>query len=256
MHSIQERKLNDLMWFDDKASIFDVIGRMEILREEFMQNKKYHGLLPFLEVYYRVTKNVAEKAYLRKNFYQNYKNIEKFDVYFAKLYFDPIRKYILKNEKQTPWKNYLVLSKLDVSPFIKIFSGINSHINSDLAQTIIDLHYTNEHDFNMVNDILREVLPEIFKYLAFVGKDIFGFGGLLLSGFSEYEFEQTVMKWRSNSWKNASVIRKKRIKNYLKPLHIQTENISLEILELLEPYWKIDDLYLRILKLNKLSVLV
>jgi len=51
------------------ATIYDVVGRMEVLLDIFTKDRRYHSLLPFLKTYYLVTKAAAEKYSQKKHFF-------------------------------------------------------------------------------------------------------------------------------------------------------------------------------------------
>lgn len=89
-----------------KETIYGVLGRMEVLLDYFKQNERHHGLVPFLEVYYLVTKAVAEKRVLEEAFFDDFPSMERLDMHFASLYFRPLRRFLATGRPPRPWQRY------------------------------------------------------------------------------------------------------------------------------------------------------
>lgn len=222
-------KLNKRFLERKEKTIFDVIGKMEILLD-YYNKSKYTNLSPFLETYIFVTKNVAQKN-LKKQYYNNPKELEKLDIYFASTYFNPIYSYIELSKYKSPWKKYLkYCERKDSIPFVQMLLGINAHINYDLVKTIINTKYNERKDFIKINNILNEVIPDIMKYLAFEKHDIIAASGIILKRFINDEFHQVIVKWREDAWKNAQKVKKD--KKLLTKINAQTEDIARKIIEI------------------------
>jgi len=232
MHKLSEsdkRKLEKVLVIPDleKESIFGVIGRMEVLIQYFKKNKSLHNLIPFLETYYLISRAVAEKNVERGKFYDNYPKIERLDVYFASLYFKPLKIFLETGRTVKPWQNYFkYCKKRSGVPFFQMLLGINSHINGDLAHALVLSGYEEKKDFSVINRILKEEIPDVMKYLAFEEHDVFGAGGLIFKKLVLEEFRNIVVKWRKSAWENAQVLEIDNTQKLLKKVHKDTEVVA------------------------------
>lgn len=196
--------LRKLLTIDDPKdeTIYTIIGRMEVLLKYFKENKELATLAPFLETYLLVTIAVADKYNLKKSYFNDFKSIEKLDVYFASLYFKPVLDFIETGKLTKPWQSYFkYISQPNGIPFLQILLGINAHINADLFTSISKLKYSNEKDYFLVNDILMGVIPDVMKILI-KRHDLLGFGSLIFKNFITNEFHMVIEKWRSDAWAN------------------------------------------------------
>jgi len=196
--------LRKLLTIDDPKdeTIYTIIGRMEVLLKYFKENKELATLAPFLETYLLVTIAVADKYNLKKSYFNDFKSIEKLDVYFASLYFKPVLDFIETGKFTKPWQSYFkYISQPNGIPFLQILLGINAHINADLFTSISKLKYSNEKDYFLVNDILMEVIPDVMNILI-KRHDLLGFGSLIFKNFITNEFHMVIEKWRSDAWAN------------------------------------------------------
>jgi hypothetical protein len=189
------------------SDAYTLLGRMEVILQSFKGNPKYHHFVPFLETYYLVTKKVVDKISKEKSF-NNTPALVKLDVIFASMYFKPLQGFISKKTKSAPWTNYLsYCSKKSSTSFVQMITGINAHINGDLPIALLKTGYTEEKDFFLINNILKSVIPEVFSYLSFDEKDIYGISGLILQKLVLEEFNKIVVKWRKNAWNNYQKMR-------------------------------------------------
>lgn len=214
--------------------IYDVLGRMEVLVDKFDSNKSQKTLVPFLETYYMVTKNVTEKT-IGKKFFINKQKLEELDIVFASLYFNPLKKKLVNKRNNTPWKTYFEYCSTEGIPFLQMILGISSHINGDLPKALMNSKYNQKKDFLVINDILEEVLPQIMSYLAFHEHDVFAFSSLVFSNFMENEFHKIIVKWRKNAWNNYLLLNGMNKKDKLmaqKKLLILTEQTNKKIIGL------------------------
>lgn len=233
-------------------SIEDVIHKMELLSRSFESNKELHPLLSFLKVYLLVTKKVHERSL--SGYFNNPKKLEELDIHFANLYFKPIFAYLENHVYQSPWSNYLKYSENNTDPFILMLLGINSHVNSDLLESLIELNYDEYDDFIAVNDILLETIPEIMSYLAIHEKDIWGLGGLIFYGFARDEFLKTVVRWRDEVWKNYQKIKSEKLQNkYLEYIRNDTEYIAENIADIFNDISHFKKIQKSFVRLNSLS---
>jgi hypothetical protein len=214
---------------EDSEDIFAIIGRMELLLDYFNSEEDLQGLSPFLHVYQLVTKKVQEECFSEQKRIHNYKQLKILDVYFAKLYFQPLRKYLSGEKVPKPWQQYFHYAGSDsYMPMTSLLLGINAHITSDLTQSIFDLDYKSKQDFNYINDILESLIPEVMRYLA-SKKDIFALAGLFADEFVKQEFKAIVVRWRRQSWQNHLLLRSGDLK--LQELHEKTEKRAEDIIE-------------------------
>lgn len=212
----------------NRESIYGVIGRMEALLDLFRDHQEYRGLIPFLETYYLVTRAVADKRIEYEHYFQDQDSINRLDVYFASLYFEPLKQYLLHKKYQAPWQEYFKFCEHPGKhPFVQMLLGINAHINADLTICLVKLKYKNKHDFLIVNKILSEVTPHVMRYLAFHEHDMYGLGGMIFKKFVREEFHKTVVSWRKLSWNNASRIT--NLREGRKFLNKKTEDLGSSI---------------------------
>lgn len=210
-------------------NISEVLVKMELSLSEFRKNPKTKSLEPFLDVYYDVTKSVLEKRF-KKNFYENPKKLEELDIEFSNLYFSPLKKYLEKNKKLSPWKEYFKYCEKGHIPFVKMLVGINAHINGDLAEALSKSNYKERKDFLKINKILEKLIPEVMKHLAFEDRDLFGAAGVFLPNLVNKEFKKIIVRWREDAWENSKKLRKNPEK--IIKIHEQTENVSKEIVKI------------------------
>jgi len=227
--------IKHLLTIQRDETIFSVIGRMEILIQYCKEIKRYHHLIPFLEAYVHITKQVAKKMVIHKHFFADTKLLQEIDIRFAKTYFEPMLVYIKTGRKMKPWVTYLTYSeKKHAIPFVSMLLGINAHINSDLCTTLVSMKYKQKKDFFIINDILLDALSEVLEFLVIREHDFLSLGGIGLRKFSRKEYRKTVGAWRTQTYKNAQKIMKKGVPNYKSTLHDQTERMAEDIVDLIE----------------------
>src|SRR3989344_5488294 len=179
------------------GDIYDVIGRMKVLLEFFKRNQEYKNLTPFLKTYHLITKSVAERSLEHDDFFKNFDSLNHMDVYFANLYFRPLKYYLVNNRMVRPWQTYFkYCQREDGIPFLQMLLGINAHINSDLLISVLVLRYRNKSDFLKINKILKEEISDVMKFLAFVDHDLYGYGALVFRKFVLHEFKNVIVAWR------------------------------------------------------------
>lgn len=202
--------------------------------EMFKSSHELKNLIPFLEVYYLVTKLVAQKAVQNREFFEDFEKVNQLDVFFAARYFKPIENFILNEEKVSPWENYLKYSENSSSfAFVQMLLGINAHINGDLPIVLYNLSYNNRQDFLRINTILLEVLPDIVNYLVIHNRDIFAVGGLFMRNFFLEEFKKTIVKWRNDAWVVFETMKNSQNPDAIeKAVLEQTEEIAQEIIRI------------------------
>lgn len=216
-------------WNTPAESVYGVVGHMQLLQDYFFKHPKYYGLIPFLHTYYTVTKAVASKT--------NFKNplaLEQLDIHFASLYFNPIQQFLNNQiEHISPWKTYFAYcKKAKGNPFLEMLLGINAHINSDLTVTLYELSYREHHDFQMVNSILSDVIPDVMKFLVKEYHSLFALGAIVFPHFTHDEFTDIVVRWRNQAWDNAQRLQQLPRAEAIKNLHDQTENIAERLVQL------------------------
>ncbi|MEO6729083.1 MAG: DUF5995 family protein [Candidatus Dojkabacteria bacterium] len=231
---MQKQKLNPelsrLLTIDlETETIFGIIGRMESLTDIFHKNSEYNHLIPFLKTYKAVTQGVEDHLTLEKNFYNNPRQMEKLDVYFASLYFFPLKQYLETGSEKSPWKVYFDFCESGPNiPFVQLLLGINAHINADLYTTLLKLDYIESEDFEKVNSILSELIPGIMSYLAFEEKDIYGLGGMVLKNLYANEFKNIIVRWSTDAWYNYKKSKEQGV-DHTQKIREQTEILADQI---------------------------
>lgn len=222
MNSIQH-------WNTPAESVYAVVGHMQLLQDYFFKHPEYYGLIPFLHTYYTVTKAVAGKT--------DFKNpiaLEQLDIHFASLYFNPIQQFLNnQTEHISPWKTYFAYcKKAKGNAFLEMLLGINAHINSDLAVTLYELPYRERDDFQRINTILSDVIPEVMKFLAKEYHNLFALGGIVFPHFTHDEFADIVVRWRTQAWNNAQHLQQLPEAEAIISLHTQTEDVAERLISL------------------------
>ncbi|MFB6244839.1 MAG: DUF5995 family protein [Candidatus Nanohaloarchaea archaeon] len=185
---------------EEDDSIDDFVEKLEELKK-FLKEKNRDSLLPFLEAYLRITRDVRE--FSEEGEFDDPEALERLDLEFGRLYLEPMKKYLAKGEKQEPWENYFeYVEQEDSIPLLELALGINAHINADLATAIERTDYRNREDFEKINKILRKNLRPVLVHLAVKHRDPTSFGvlgvpPLALKGLGR------VREWRDFTWRNA-----------------------------------------------------
>ena len=249
------KNLRNLLLIPDlkKETIFDVVGRMKVLLDFFTQSHKYKNFTPFLWIYYLITKTVAERS--MNGYFRNPRALERLDVCFAFLYFDPLLQFLENGRSPKPWKNYFqYCAGGSGTPFVQMLLGINSHINGDLLTAIITTQYKEKNDFQKINKILNDEIPAMIRFLAFHEHDIYAFGGMVFKQFVQREFKETIVNWRNIVWKNYSGLNAKNIIRAKRQYFNQTEEIAGNIIDIFSEATRLLHIPSLVSKLNSLTI--
>lgn len=189
----------------ESPDITDVVGRMKGLLDFFESDKEYRGLAPFLYTYLTITRAVAE----RKNKFNDPEALQRLDIKFASLYFEPVAEFLASGTAVEPWHGYFsyCTGADQGAPFAQVLLGINSHINGDLGRAMAQAGYDNRDDFLLINEILREKIPAVMFYLAAKKRDPFGAGALVMRRYIERWFREIIVSWRERAWRDAEAWR-------------------------------------------------
>lgn len=204
---MSDETLQQILQFDPTTEpVVGVLGRMEVLRVLFTTEAWYKPLLPFLEVYYRVTKAVVVGELTNRYAFQNRVALERLDVHFALLYFNALFAFLSAGNCPTPWRTYFdYCQKSTGSAFVQMLLGINSHINGDLAVALHACSYTVQEDFLIINLLLHEQMRATLAHLAWRYADFISAGACVAARTSAELFKDTIVQWRENAWKQSSV---------------------------------------------------
>jgi hypothetical protein len=185
---------------EEDATIDDFVDTLEELKS-FLEDEGRESLLPFIEAYLRITSDVRDLS--EQGGFNDPEALEELDLKFGRLYLEPVRKYLEKDEKQEPWKNYLnYIEREDSIPLMELALGINSHINADLATAVRKTGYRQEKDFEKVNQILRKNLGPMLRHLAFRHRDPASIGVLSAPPLA-FKGLGRIERWRDLTWRNA-----------------------------------------------------
>jgi hypothetical protein len=251
------KNLEELLSASDieKESIYGIIGRMEVLMDIFKSDPRYHNLIAFHEVYYLVTKKVADYRYLKPNMFKDIDALNKFDVIFASLYFKPLKEFLMHSKSITPWETYFNYSKKDhTNHFVQMLLGINAHINTDLITALKISGYNNKDDFNAINGVLCEVLPEVMRFLLIKNHEIFAFGGIIFKDYFINEFHKTILIWRKSSWERAFSLDTNSYKVNYHRICQDTEEVGLKIIDIFGSILHLKHVNLSIEQLHNLII--
>lgn len=237
------RFLESLLLIDPSSeTIYGIVGRMEVLRSLFASDSKYRALLPFLEVYYRVTKAVMNRQAVGGSAFDNPQVLEYLDVQFASLYFNALHTFLITGECVMPWRTYFeYCQKSQRNAFVCMLLGINAHINGDLPYALAACSYSEYKDFVAINSILQTEIRGMLAHLAYGYGDGISLGAWLLPRTTVSLFQSTIVQWRSLAWQHASV----RIENRI--LHSRTESAAKQLADI----FKNPSRLLRVARLEK-----
>jgi hypothetical protein len=234
--SYQLTSIKQLLEFDaNSEDIFSIQGRMRALNEFFKTGKDYAALQDFIKVYLLVTERVVDSRFGQEKYFTNIKKLNELDVHFCKYYFNAVAGFLLTGSTKTPWINTFKYSNESNMPFTNVLMGINSHINGDLAVSLLDVNFSSKTDFDKVNSILYAVIPSLLSYLAIERMDFVGVVGLVARNFVEAEFNKLIVQWRSDAYNNYQLLKKSdNVLMDKKIIKDKTETVSENIYNMLE----------------------
>jgi hypothetical protein len=241
---------------DDKTeTIYGVMERMRMLLIIFEKEPKYRGLSPFLQTYYFVTREAAGRYEQKENSFSHTRDHELLDVYFASLYFKPLLAFLEKGECLSPWKSYFAYCQNPRGiPFLQVLLGINAHINTDLYSALVACEYKHKIDYDVMNDVLLEVMPKVMWFLAIKRRDFIGMGGIVMPSFMKYEFCLIIEKWRRDVWHNALATNEKNKKGYYAQISKETEEIGIALTKRFTDLYRLRGMITILSAINNLSV--
>lgn len=232
--------LDEIFDLSNVTSIFEVVGRMEVIIQELDANPNWQNLVPFTKTYFYVTREVASRSTLAKSEFQNFADMEKLDIKFAQLYFTPLRLFLTEGIKLSPWQQYFTaVEQPNPSAFMMVLLGINAHINADLSQALHSAGYSHERDYEYVNQLLEDVIPDMMRFLAWHNHDVIAGTAQLAHKFVIQEFHRIIVNWRTDAWTNYQELRKFKLDSNdfdqaISSLHNQTEELGQDIYELFD----------------------
>lgn len=250
----QNLLIGKVLEIEQSEDVLGIVGRMQVMLDFFATHSRYTGFIPFLQTYFIITKTVALRMHADQPF-QNPKALQKLDVYFANLYFQPLRTYLKTGKAPSPWKTYFeYCSKPGGVPFLQMLLGINSHINGDLAKVVKDVGYHERRDFLFINKILQDNISSVMSFLAFHEHDSMGLGALVFKDLVHEEFRHVIVKWREAAWNNAWVLQKTGVRH--KHIVQQTEQVALELIDIFAHRYDIEKAPEHIRRMRALTVSV
>ena len=179
----------------------DLLEKMKGLESFFRKNDSYSSLGEFLGVYRQITSSV-DRIYGRKGF-KKASEMQRLDLEFASLYLMAMERFLLNEERISPWKNYIdYCMREDASPSIAMFLGINSHVNGDLLKALNSTGFDCFEDYSRVNPVLRDHLSKNLHHLVLKDHDKYAFLAEVFKPLSRYEMDHTIISWRRNTWKH------------------------------------------------------
>lgn len=223
---MSSESLKTLLLLDPSVETMDgIVRRMEALRGFFYTNAHYKPLMPFLEVYYRVTKAVLVEQAAGSGLFRNSPALERLDVYFASLYFNALYSFLSSGECVAPWRTYF---EYCVCPhgnaFLQMLLGISAHINGDLSGALIRCSYAEREDFLLINSILERQIRSMLVYLAYTHADVVSFGAWLFPRATASLFKTTIVSWRDRAWRHAE----QKADNAI--VHIRAEELATQLI--------------------------
>ena len=158
------------------------------------------NIIAFNHTYLIITEAVADQ--LNKEFFNDDLLMEKFDIQFARYYFNALKNYV--DNKTTPpaWKILFDLSKQNKTyQFIYMALGVNAHVNNDLGQSLYDIISVESYkkDFDKVNKVIQQKIPLVVSSLK--EDNIFvNTSKNLLQPLYAFILYLLIKAWRKNAW--------------------------------------------------------
>ncbi len=180
-------------------SVQELAQEMQKTQERL--GEKNNSLVPFIDAYRRITKEVLERK--ARGEFENPDSMQKLDLAFADRYYRPLNAYLEKGEKRRPWKTYFEYVERDNSqPVIELLLGINAHINADLPAVLRETGYEDRGDFDRVNQALGNAMAPILRRLASERRDFFSAATYVFRPAAWLGLRK-IKSWRKDAWRNS-----------------------------------------------------
>ena len=202
--------IQDILARVPARSMDDVLALMRMIDARLPDTD---GLKWFNRLYLRVTERVLDAVAVGT--FGDVRFLTEFDVIFANLYFDAL----VRAERDvttipSAWKPLLQMrTRSGIARIQFALAGMNAHINRDLPAGLVTIFETvggdplmadvQRRDFDIVNDILEQVLGEIKTDFA-VG--LVGVVDTLAGNVDDVVAMWKVRKARAAAWTNAEVL--------------------------------------------------
>jgi hypothetical protein len=202
------------------TNVCDALVALEAVTEHFLRLGDQRAAFP--GIYALITRRVAERAeWGPKRYFREPAWISRLAGRFCERYLETLR-WSLGGQPQDcgSWEvAYALLDRPDAPPIQHAFLGLAAHINFDLAigisRTLADFGCASDrarlrrckHDHDIVNELLRESVPEALHRLA--SRHDCGVSGILLER-GRHAVERVTMailgSWRDHVWSDAVVL--------------------------------------------------
>lgn len=218
----------DLIAHDATAQT--VLKHMELSLDYFKRDTSLAFLIPFLHTYALVTRRVIQ-ADEKERIFSHSEALRKLDVCFAQLYFDPLEVFLRTGVAPSPWKTYVeYCTTKHPRAFLATLLGINAHINGDLPVALALTQYQHKTEFDLVDRLLAEVVPELMHFLAAQFHDLQATGAKVFPKFTQQEFSHLILGWRHQAWENARLMNAQNIDHQRQRLNQQTEAMAEQLM--------------------------
>ncbi len=211
-------------------SVPEVIQHMEQLQIE-LKNTDLEHVRAFNKTYLIITKNVYKK--IGTGYFQFDDVMTAVDINFASYYFRALKSYVEKKRTPPAWEISFDASKRNnYYQFIYMALGVNAHVNNDLAQSLHDVvkDETYKGDFNKVNAIIHESIPEVIKGLQESSSSLALLEKIFLPVYTFF-LDALIQNWRSDTWNTFLALKKKiatvhQVENKAEKLAVQLSKIK------------------------------
>lgn len=189
----------------DFESIHDVIHQMKTIETE-LANTDMKNLIAFNRTYLIITEAVTKK--LGSGYFKDDRLMERFDIKFARYYFDALKDYSENTNCPPAWKLLFDLCKKDNTyQFIYMALGVNAHVNNDLGQSLYDIaDYGYKIDFDKVNDVINTQIPLVISSLHEDSQIVEKSKNILRPLYS-FILHLIIKNWRKNAWQTFILMR-------------------------------------------------
>jgi hypothetical protein len=158
------------------------------------------NIIAFNHTYLIITEAVADQ--LNKEFFNDDLLMEKFDIQFARYYFNALKKYVDRKVIPPSWVLLFDLSKQNKTyQFIYMALGVNAHVNNDLSQSLYDTISEESYrkDFDKVNTLIQQKIPLVVSSLKEDNTFVNTSKNILQPLYASLLY-LLIKSWRKNAW--------------------------------------------------------
>ncbi len=190
------------------TSVDEVIAAMLELSLE-LKDTRLSNLEAFNSTYLCITRAVFNL--ISTGYFQNDDMMQKFDITFARYYFDALHSFALHHITPPAWTVlFNCCENNNLYQYQYMALGVNAHINNDLAFALNDMPFNNSVDYHNINNVLYQCVPEIITTLHEKNLLINETKNFFIPLYRGILY-QIVKSWRLRAWTNYQLLQNSRI---------------------------------------------